>query len=50
MVYTNENNAKYKLFCEIVKPCIDKTKVVVRSKSVKLVKRGHSEGETRWKG
>jgi len=50
MVYTNENNAKYKLFCEKVKPCIDKTKLVVKANSVKLVKRGQSDGETKWKG
>jgi len=50
MVNTNENNAIKKLFCEKIKPCIDNTKLVVKVKSVKLVKRGQSEGETKWKG
>ncbi len=47
MINTNENNARKKLFCEKIKPCIDNTKLVVRVKSVKLVKRSQSEGKTK---
>ena len=46
----NVNSARYKLFCDKVNPCIVDTRLVVRAKSVKHVKRGQGDGDTKWKG
>ena len=47
---TNDNKANWIKYCADTNVCINNAAPVVRAKREKLVKSGHGDGETKWKG